>query len=57
LEEVLEHPWFQGNPPLKAAPSVENQEAQQKLPLDSDVIKKENYQVVSKPSLANKAEA
>jgi len=28
-----------------------------KLPLDSDVIKKENYQVVSKPSLANKAEA
>jgi hypothetical protein len=36
---------------------VENPVAQQKLSLDSDVIKKENYQVVSKPSLANKAEA
>jgi hypothetical protein len=28
----------------------------QKLELESDIIKKENYQVVSKPSLANKAE-
>lgn len=58
LDEVLEHPWFQGNPALKApstvvAPQVEPT----KLPLDSDIIKKENYQVVSKPSLANKAEA
>jgi hypothetical protein len=44
LDEVLEHPWFQGNPALKApstvvAPQVEPT----KLPLDSDIIKKENY--------------
>jgi hypothetical protein len=58
LEEVLEHPWFLGNPPVKpvttvVAPATEPT----KLPLDSDIIKKENYQVVSKPSIANKAEA
>ncbi len=57
LEEVLEHPWFQGNPSSKAFPASLVPSEPQKLPLDSDIIKKENYQVVSKPSIANKAEA
>ena len=59
LEEVLEHPWFQGNPPLKAQPASNNVNPPEpkKLELESDIIKKDNYQVVSKPSLANKAEA
>jgi hypothetical protein len=57
LEEVLEHPWFQGNPPVKPATAVVAPPTEPtKLPLDSDIIKKENYQVVSKPSIANKAE-
>lgn len=55
LEETLEHPWFQGNPPLRPMSAAAPAEPI-KLPLDSDVITKENYQVVSKPSLANKAE-
>ena len=57
LEEVLEHPWFLSNPdsrpPSGSQPSTS---LSMKLPLDSDIIQKENYQVVSKPSIANKAE-
>lgn len=53
LEEVLEHPWFLANPATKPAGQ---QPEPQKLQLDSDIIKKENYQVVSKPSIQNKAE-
>lgn len=58
LDEILDHPWFQANPAIKptvTAPPVDA--PPQKLPLVSDEIKKENYQVVSKPSIANKAEA
>jgi serine/threonine protein kinase len=53
LEEMLEHPWFQGNPSTK---QVAPTQLEPQALLLSDPIKKENYQVVSKPSLSNKAE-
>lgn len=62
LDEVTNHPWFKANPAIKPVltqevPPPQAQAAAQKLPLDTETIKKENYQVVSKPSIANKAEA
>lgn len=53
LDEVTNHAWFKVNPPLK--PVTELAASSPKLNLTEE-IKKENYQVVSKPSVVNKAE-
>jgi hypothetical protein len=42
LDVVLKHPWFQGNPTVKPATAVVAPPTEPtKLPLDSDIIKKE----------------
>jgi len=65
LNEVLNHPWFKSNPAIKPVAQLEmvtvgslEKEAapKEKTPLVQSEIKKENYQVVSKPSIQNKAE-
>jgi serine/threonine protein kinase len=55
IDKICEHPWFQSIQPLRPV---------QQLTLGSDnnqlmntEVNKSDYQVVSKPSVANKAEA
>jgi serine/threonine protein kinase len=55
LDEVINHPWFKSLAPLKPVDAIPTTIAPKQIDLSTNV-KKEDYQVVSKPSIQNKNE-
>ena len=55
IQEITEHPWFKSIPQIREVSS--NVEPSNSNKLLEQVVSSKDYQIVSKPSVTNKAEA